>query len=62
VTCADHGGPGLGAIKQWDAKTKKWSLITDFVASDREIIDPLIAEDSAAYAAENKIEERDCKA
>ena len=62
VTCADHGGPGLGAIQQWDAKTKKWSLITDFVASDREIIDPLIAEDSAAYAAENKIEERDCKA
>jgi branched-chain amino acid transport system substrate-binding protein len=61
VTCANHGGPGLGAIQQWDAKTKKWSLITDFVASDREIIDPLIAEDSAAYAAENKITERECK-
>jgi len=61
VTCANHGGPGLAAIQQWDAKAKKWSLITDFVASDREIIDPLIAEDSAAYAAENKITERECK-
>jgi len=61
VTCENHGGPGLAAIQQWDAKAKKWSLITEFVASDREIIDPLIAEDSAAYAAENKIEERECK-
>ncbi len=61
VTCANHGGPGLAAIQQWDAKAKKWSLITDFVASDREIIDPLIAEDSAAYAAENNITARECK-
>jgi len=60
VSCANHGGPGLGAIQQWNAKTKKWSLITDFVASDRDVLDPLIAEDSAAYAAENKITPRDC--
>lgn len=60
VSCADHGGPGLGAIQQWDAEAKKWSLITEFTGSDREVIDPLIAEDSAAFAAENKIEERDC--
>jgi branched-chain amino acid transport system substrate-binding protein len=61
VSCENHGGPGLGAIQQWDAKTKKWSLITDFVASDRSVIDPLIAEDSAAFAKENNITERDCK-
>lgn len=61
VTCENHGGPGLAAIQQWDAKTKKWSLITDFVASDRAIIDPLIAEDSAAYAKENNLKERECK-
>ncbi len=60
VSCADHGGPGLGAIQQWDAKAKEWKLITEFTGSDREVIDPLIAEDSAAFAAENKIEERDC--
>lgn len=60
VTCDNHGGPGLGAIQQWDAKAKSWSLITDFVASDREVLDPLIAEDSAAYAKENNITERAC--
>lgn len=61
VSCANHGGPGLAAIQQWDAKAKKWGLITDFVASDRSIIDPLIAADSAAFAKENKITVRDCK-
>jgi branched-chain amino acid transport system substrate-binding protein len=60
VTCENHGGPGLAAIQQWDAKAKQWKLITEFVESDREIIDPLIAEDSAAYAKESGITERDC--
>jgi len=58
VTCEDHGPPGLGAIQQWDADTKSWSLITDFIPADREIVDPLIAEDSAAYAKEAGIEPR----
>jgi len=58
VTCEDHGPPGLGAIQQWDAGTKSWSLITDFIPADREIVDPLIAEDSAAYAKEAGIEPR----
>jgi branched-chain amino acid transport system substrate-binding protein len=60
VTCTTHGGPGLGAIQQWDASTKTWSLITDFMEADREVVDALIAEDSAAYAAENNITPRDC--
>jgi branched-chain amino acid transport system substrate-binding protein len=60
VTCANHGGPGLGAIAQWDASSKTWSLITDFVGADREVVDPLIMEDSAAYAAEAGIEPVAC--
>ncbi len=60
VSCANHGGPGIAAIAQWDAKAKKWALITDFVASDREVVDALIAEDSSAYAEENNITPRDC--
>ncbi|MEM9370730.1 MAG: ABC transporter substrate-binding protein [Pseudomonadota bacterium] len=60
VSCTNHGGPGLGAIQQWDASTKTWSLITDFVGADRDIVDPLIAEDANAYAAENNIAKRDC--
>ncbi len=60
VTCENHGPPGLGAIQQWDAKTQTWSLVTDFIPADRDIVDPLIAEDSAAYAAEAGITPRDC--
>jgi branched-chain amino acid transport system substrate-binding protein len=57
VSCENHGGPGLGAVSQWDASAKKWSLITDFGPSDMDVIGKLIAEDSAAYAAENNITE-----
>jgi branched-chain amino acid transport system substrate-binding protein len=59
-TCASHGGPGLGAIQQWDANSQTWSIITPYVGADREVVDALIAEDSAAYAAENNITARDC--
>jgi branched-chain amino acid transport system substrate-binding protein len=58
VTCADHGGPGLAMVQQWDAGAKQWNLITDFIAPDMEVIQPLIDEDSAAYAKEAGITER----
>lgn len=58
VSCENHGGPGLGAIAQWNASEGTWSLISDFGPADREIIDPLIMEDSMAFAAENNIPER----
>ena len=59
-SCASHGGPGLGAIQQWDADTQTWSIISDYMEADRSIVDPLIEEDSAAYAAENNITPREC--
>ena len=58
VTCENHGGSGIAKIQQWDATAKKWNVITDWIASDRSVIDPLIMEDSMAYAAENNIAER----
>lgn len=60
VSCGNHGGPGLGAIQQWDASAQSWSLITGFIGADRDVVDPLIAEDSSAFAAENNITPRDC--
>ncbi|MEL6775189.1 MAG: ABC transporter substrate-binding protein, partial [Pseudomonadota bacterium] len=60
VSCENHGAPGLGAIQQWDASAGTFTLITDFIAADREVVDPLIAEDSGAYAAENNIAPREC--
>jgi branched-chain amino acid transport system substrate-binding protein len=58
VTCANHGGQGLAAVRQWNAKTKSWVMLTDFIAPDSEVVDPLIAADSFAYAAEAGIEPR----
>ncbi len=56
VSCANHGGPGLGAVQQWDATSQSWSLVTDFIEPDMDVIQPLIDADAAAYAAENNIE------
>jgi len=61
VSCENHGVPGLGAIQQWDAKKKQWKQVSDFIASDRSIIDPLILEDSMSYAAEARIPTDNCK-
>ena len=58
ATCADHGGPGTAMIFQWDAAAKKWNAASDWIESDAEVIDPLIAQDAAAFAAENSITER----
>jgi branched-chain amino acid transport system substrate-binding protein len=33
-------------------------MVTDFLETDGDVINALIAEDSSAYAAENKITER----
>ena len=58
VSCENHGGNGIAAIQQWDSNSKKWNMVTDFIEADMDVINPLIAADSAAYAAENKIQER----
>ncbi|MEI4472042.1 ABC transporter substrate-binding protein [Frigidibacter sp. MR17.24] len=58
ATCEDHGGPGAAMVQQWDASAQKWTLITDFIAPDDEVLTPLIAEDSAAYAKEAGLTDR----
>ncbi len=60
ITCENHTGPRKVAIQQWNAKDKKWNLVSDFYDTMYDIVDPLIEEDSAAYAQENNITPRDC--
>ncbi|WP_050930690.1 ABC transporter substrate-binding protein [Aestuariivita boseongensis] len=55
VSCANHGGDALVGVTQWDASAGTWSLISDFKPTDQDVINALIQEDSAAYAAENNI-------
>lgn len=56
VSCGNHGGNGFGAVSQWDAAAGEFKLITDYYQSDQDVIQPLVAEDSAAFAEENGIE------
>ena len=56
VSCENHGGDGMGAVSQWNAEKGEFELITDYYQSDQEVINALVAEDSASYAAENGIE------
>lgn len=58
ITCSNHGGQGLAAVRQWNAKTKSWIMLTDFIAPDEDVVAPLIAADSEAYASEVGIEPR----
>jgi len=54
VTCENHGGTGMAIMQQWDGA--QWVTLTDFIAPDDSVTQPLIEEDSAQYAAENGIE------
>ncbi|TCO69640.1 ABC transporter substrate-binding protein [Rhodovulum euryhalinum] len=55
VTCAEHGGSGMGIVQQWNAAEGKWVALTDYIAPDDEVIAPLVEQDSMAYVAENNL-------
>jgi branched-chain amino acid transport system substrate-binding protein len=62
VTCAEHEGiVPRAAIQQWDARGQRWRLVSGFYGPDYDLIAPLIAADSAAYAKEKRIVPRACK-
>ena len=58
VSCDNHGGNALVGVSQWNAADQTWSLVSDFKPTDADVIGPLIEADSAAYAAENNLEQR----
>ncbi len=57
-SCADHQGADEGRVHQWDGKA--WKIISDFYSADRSVVDPLVKDVSAKYAAEKNITPRDC--
>jgi branched-chain amino acid transport system substrate-binding protein len=58
ITCADHEGAREGRVQQWDGKA--WKVISDWYTASQDITEPLVKDVSAKYAAEKKIEPRDC--
>jgi branched-chain amino acid transport system substrate-binding protein len=62
VTCAHHEGVvPRAAIQQWDARGKRWRLVSGFYGPAYDLIAPLIAVDAASYAKEKGITPRPCK-
>jgi branched-chain amino acid transport system substrate-binding protein len=62
ITCSNHEGVvPRAAIQQWDARGERWRLVSGFYSPDTDLIAPLIAADSAAYAKEKGIVPRTCK-
>jgi branched-chain amino acid transport system substrate-binding protein len=58
VSCENHGGSGMGIVQQWNAGEGKWVALTDYIESDASVIEPLVEEDSMAFASENGIDLR----
>ncbi|MFQ5468029.1 MAG: ABC transporter substrate-binding protein [Kiloniellaceae bacterium] len=58
VSCFDHETGGPVAFQQWDGK--KWSIVSDWIPTIREVVRPMVEKAAAAYAAENKITPRSC--
>lgn len=59
ISCANHEGPGLVAVQQWDGK--KWNIVSKFYEPDRDVVNALIKDDSEKFAKENNIKIRTCE-
>lgn len=57
-TCQDHQGADEARVQQWDGKA--WKIISDYYKADLSILDPMVKETAAKYAADKKITPRDC--
>lgn len=60
VTCADHEGSGKVLFQQWDGA--KWNKISDYIEGNRTLVRQLLNASAEKYAAEKKIQPRDCAA
>src|SRR5215208_4683164 len=58
LSCQDHQGADIARVQQWDGK--EWKVISGNYKADLSILDPMVKEQSAKYAAEKKITPRDC--
>jgi branched-chain amino acid transport system substrate-binding protein len=58
TSCADHEGSGMVKFQRWDGTGFK--QVTPFMAGDRALVRKMVEETAAKYAAEKKIQPRDC--
>lgn len=59
ITCENHEGDNPAIlVQQW--KGDKWEIISDWVPAMKDVVGPLIEQESAQYASENNITPRSC--
>lgn len=56
VTCADHEGGGPVKFSKWDGD--KWVEVTDWIPTDKDLVNQMIMDSSMAYATEKGITPR----
>lgn len=61
ISCGNHAGAGMVAVKQWDARQREWRQISDYYEPDTALIDPAIEAAAEKFAADNGIKPNDCK-
>ena len=59
TSCMDHEGARKARIHTWDGAT--WSYTSDWYEGDNKFLRPMVEAQAKKYAAEKKIEQRDCK-
>ncbi|MDA7417636.1 ABC transporter substrate-binding protein [Xenophilus arseniciresistens] len=58
TSCSNHLGTDWARIVQWDGA--KWNITSDWYQADKALIDPMVKELAAKYAADKKITPRSC--
>jgi branched-chain amino acid transport system substrate-binding protein len=58
LSCRDHEGGGSVRFQQWDGT--QWRVISDWIAPDQALVQPLVEASAAKYAQEKGITPRDC--
>jgi branched-chain amino acid transport system substrate-binding protein len=58
TSCVDHMGAQSARIQTWDGTN--WKYTSELYAADMQIIKPMVAAAAKKYAAEKKIDMRDC--
>ena len=58
TSCSDHEGARKARIHTWDGKA--WSFTSDWYEADNKMLRPMVEAQAKKYAAEKKIEVRDC--
>jgi branched-chain amino acid transport system substrate-binding protein len=58
TSCGDHEGARRARIQTWDGK--EWSFTSDWYEADNKFLRPMVEAQAKKYAADKKIEQRDC--